>query len=78
MYYKDQVVSHLLPIAATGVRSQVRSCGVRDGRSGTGAGYLRVARFFLPILIPATAVYSTLLSGAGTIEQTMTDVLDSV
>jgi hypothetical protein len=37
------------------VRSQVRSCRICGEQSGTGAGFLRVLRFPLPILIPPTA-----------------------
>jgi hypothetical protein len=33
------------------VRAQVRSCAICGGRSGTGAGFLRVLRFPLPTLI---------------------------
>jgi hypothetical protein len=46
-----QTVSHWLPTAAARVR--VRSaCGVYGAQSGTGAGFLRVLRFPLPIIIP--------------------------
>jgi hypothetical protein len=41
--------------AAARVRSQIRSCEICGGQSGTGAGFLRVLRFPLPILIPPTA-----------------------
>jgi hypothetical protein len=54
-----QAVSRWLPIAAARVRSEVRSCGICDGQSGTGAGFLRVLRFPLPILIPPTAPQSS-------------------
>jgi hypothetical protein len=54
-----QVVSRRLPKAATRVRSQVRSCGICGGQSGSGASFLRVLRFLLPILIPPTAQHSS-------------------
>jgi hypothetical protein len=50
-----QAVSRWLHTAAARVRSQVRSCGICGGQCGTGAGFLRVLRFPLPILIPLTA-----------------------
>jgi hypothetical protein len=50
-----QAVSRWLPTAAARVRSQIRSCGICGGQSGTGAGFLLVLRFPLPILIPPTA-----------------------
>jgi hypothetical protein len=50
-----QAVSRRLPTAETLVRSQVRSCGICGGQSGTGAGFLQVFRFPLPILIPPIA-----------------------
>jgi hypothetical protein len=60
---------------AARVRFQVRSCGICDRQSGTGAGFLRVIRFPLPILIPPTALHSYHLSSvAGTIGQIVTDV----
>jgi hypothetical protein len=37
----------------------VRSCGICDGQSGTGEGFLRVLRFPLPIFIPPTAPHSS-------------------
>jgi hypothetical protein len=46
-----QAVSRWLPTAAARVRFRT-ACGVCGGQSGTGAGFLRVLRFPLPIIIP--------------------------
>jgi hypothetical protein len=54
-----QAVSRRLPTAAARVRSQVRSCGICGGQSGTGADFLNVLRLPLPIFIPPAA--STLI-----------------
>jgi hypothetical protein len=67
-----QAVSRRLPPSAARVRAQVRSCGVCSGRRGTGAAFLRVLRFPLPIFIPP--IHHHLSSGAGTIGQLVTDV----
>jgi hypothetical protein len=56
-----QAVSRWLPTAVARVRSQVKSCGIRGGQSGTGARFLRVLRFPLPILIPPTAPHSSII-----------------
>jgi hypothetical protein len=53
-----QAVSRRLPIAAARVRAVVRSCGICGGQSGTGAGFLQVLRFPLPIFIPPIAPQS--------------------
>jgi hypothetical protein len=49
-----QAISRWLPTAAAWVRARA-ACGVCGGRSGTGAGFLRVLRFPLPIIIPPIA-----------------------
>jgi hypothetical protein len=70
-----KAVPWLRPVtAAARVLFQVRSCGICSGQSDTGAGFLRVLRFPLPILIPSTAPHSSLSSGAGTIGQIVADV----
>jgi hypothetical protein len=46
-----QEVSHWLPTAAARVHVQA-ACGVCGGQSGTGAGFLRVLQFPLPIIPP--------------------------
>jgi hypothetical protein len=53
-----QAVSRRLPTADVRVRAQVRSCEISGGQSGTGAGFLRVLRFPLPIFIPPIAPHS--------------------
>jgi hypothetical protein len=51
---RGRAIIRRLPTAVALVRSQDRSCGIRGGQCGTGAGSLRVLRFPLPILIPPT------------------------
>jgi hypothetical protein len=46
-----------LPTAAARVRVRA-ACGVCGGQSGTGAGFLRVLRFPLPIIIPPISTSS--------------------
>jgi hypothetical protein len=50
-----QEVSNRLLTAAVWVRTQVRSCGICGGQIGTVAGFLRIFRFPLSVLIPPTA-----------------------
>jgi hypothetical protein len=58
-----QAVSRWLPTAAARVRVRA-ACGVCGGQRGTGAGFLRVLRFPLPIIPQISPSYSP---GAGTI-----------
>jgi hypothetical protein len=53
-----QAVSRWLPTASARVRARVWSCGICGGQGGAGAGFLRVLRFPLPILIPPIAPQS--------------------
>jgi hypothetical protein len=39
----------------------IRACGICGERNGTGAGFLRLFRLPLPILIPSTALYSLII-----------------
>jgi hypothetical protein len=45
-----QAVSIRLPAAAARVRVRVKSCGICGGQSGTGAGFLPVLQFPLPLI----------------------------
>jgi hypothetical protein len=53
-----QAVSCRLHTAAAWVRTQVKSCEMCDGQSGTGAGFLQVLRFPLTNFIPPTSLTS--------------------
>jgi hypothetical protein len=59
-----QAVSRCLPTAAARVFVHA-ACGVCGGQSGTGAGFLRVLRFPLPIISPISP--SSYSPGAGTV-----------
>jgi hypothetical protein len=39
-------------IAVAPLLAQARSCGICDGQSGTGVGFLRVPRFLMPFTPP--------------------------
>jgi hypothetical protein len=54
-----QALSRRFPTAAARVRAHVSSCGLCGGQSVTGAGFLQVILFPLPILIPPTALHSS-------------------
>jgi hypothetical protein len=68
-----QAVSRRFPTVAARVQALVRSCGICDEQSGTGAGFLRVLQFPLPFLIPPTTPHSSSF-GAGTIGQLVANV----
>jgi hypothetical protein len=51
-----QAVSRRLPTAAAQIRVRFRSCRICGGQSGTGAGFLRVLRFPMPIRTPPIAL----------------------
>jgi hypothetical protein len=53
-----KAVIRWLPTTEAWVRAQVRLCWIFGGRSGTGAGFLRVLQFSLAIFIPPIAPQS--------------------
>jgi hypothetical protein len=53
-----QAVSRWLPTTVARVLARVLSSRICGGESGTGADFLRVLRFPLPILIPPIALLS--------------------
>jgi hypothetical protein len=64
-----QAVSRWLTTAVARVQSRVRSSEICGGQSGAGAGFLRVLRFPLPILISLKKFPSSQSPGASTIGQ---------
>jgi hypothetical protein len=66
--------SFRLPTAAARVRARIWSSGICGGQSGTGAGFLRVLWFPLPIFIPSNSPSSSQPLGAGTIDHSVADV----
>jgi hypothetical protein len=67
-----QSVSRWLPTAAARVRDRA-ACGVCGGQSGIRAGFLRVLRFPLPIIIPPNSP-SSYSPGAATVGLLVTAV----
>jgi hypothetical protein len=55
-----QAIRRRLPTVAARVRAQVRSCEICGRQSGIGAGFIRVLRFPLLILILPAAPHSSL------------------
>jgi hypothetical protein len=53
-----QAVNRWLPTAAVRVRDRAEHLGVCSGQSGTGADFLRVLLFPLPIIIPPVSPLS--------------------
>jgi hypothetical protein len=56
-----EAVSRQFPTSAAWVRSHVRPCGICGGQIGTGAGFLQVRQFTLPIRIPPTTPLSLIM-----------------
>jgi hypothetical protein len=71
-----QGVSPRLPTALARVRSQVRSRGVYGRQSDTGAGFLRVLRFPLSILISPPALDSLIIESSTLCSLTLTASLN--
>jgi hypothetical protein len=56
-----QAVSRRLPISTAQVPARLRSCGIFGGHSRTGAGFLRILHFPLPMIPPITQHSSSLI-----------------
>jgi hypothetical protein len=63
VYAIAQAVSRRLPTAAARVPAQVKSCEIFGVKSGTGAGFFRLLRFPLPIIIPPDVLHSSTFRG---------------
>jgi hypothetical protein len=61
-----QAINRRFPNTAARMRVQVRSCGIYGRENGTGAGFLWLLQFPLPI-IPLTALHSSPIISAGTV-----------
>jgi hypothetical protein len=68
-----QAINRRFPTAAARVRAPVKSRGFYGRQRETGAGFLRVLRFTLPILIQPTSAHLS-SSGAAIIGQLVADV----
>jgi hypothetical protein len=61
-FTRAQPVSRRLPSMAARIQSQVRSCGIWGGQSGTGANFIfRILWIPVTILIPSPASRSLLI-----------------
>jgi hypothetical protein len=58
---RSQGISRQLSGTVTWIQSQVMSCGIWGGQSGTRAYFLLVLRFPLPILTQSTAPHSLII-----------------
>jgi hypothetical protein len=63
-----QAVSRRLHTAAERVRAQFGSCGFCDRQIDTGAGFLQVLQFPLPILILPTSPHSSIIFHRGLVQ----------
>jgi hypothetical protein len=59
-------VSHRLPTMSAWVQSQLRLCRTCDGQNGTGASFLQILPFYLPIFIPPITPHSLIVQSSET------------